>query len=132
MKHTFLAIDLHAYVDVYADDDQVAEDIERSHTIQYVWIIEWDFLAGLHHDQDDDQVGTTGLTLISINRAQDTSPATYICGFMLAVVRYSPSKLGVMCQRNRPKKCCCARECCKKSTSTRTDFQKWLACVYAG
>ena len=56
---TFLLIDLHAHVDVNAEDDQVAEDVERSHAVEDVRVIERHLLARLHHHQDDDQVGAS-------------------------------------------------------------------------
>ena len=49
---------MHLDVHVDAEDDQVADDVESAHSVQDVRVIEGDFLAGLHHHKDDDQVGS--------------------------------------------------------------------------
>lgn len=69
MFRTFLLIDLHAHVDVNADDDQVADDVECSHAIKDVGIIERYLLARLHHHQDDDQIGASKRHSISLSFA---------------------------------------------------------------
>ena len=55
---TFLLVDLHSYVHVDADDDKIADDVKSADTQEYVRVIEGYLLAGLHHHQDDDQVGS--------------------------------------------------------------------------
>ena len=59
--HTSLLVDLHLGVQIYADNDEVADDVERAHAVQDVRVVEGHFFAHLHHHQDDDQVGTWGL-----------------------------------------------------------------------
>ena len=54
---TLLLIDLHAHVDVDSQNDQVADDVERSHSHEHVRIVERYLLARLHHHKDDNEVG---------------------------------------------------------------------------
>lgn len=55
--HTSLLINLHLDVEIYADNDDVAENVERAHAVEDIWVVEGYLLRGLHHDQDDHEVG---------------------------------------------------------------------------
>lgn len=55
--HTSLLVNLHLDVHVHAKDDDVAENVQAADAHQDVGVVEGDLLAGLHHHEDDDQVG---------------------------------------------------------------------------
>ena len=54
---TSFLVDLHLHVEVDSENDDVADHVERAHTVQDVRVFEGDFLARLHHHEDDDEVG---------------------------------------------------------------------------
>ena len=56
-EHTPLLVDLHLGVEVYAGDEQVADDVQRAHAHEDVRVVEGDLLADLHHDKNDHEVG---------------------------------------------------------------------------
>lgn len=55
---TSLLVDLHLDIHVHAEDDQIAQDVQATNSPKYILVLKGDLLAGLHHHQDDDQVGT--------------------------------------------------------------------------
>ena len=65
-SHTFLLIDLHAHVEIDAEDDYVAHDVENPDTQKYVGILEWNLLARLHHHKNDEQIGSVRNLVVSI------------------------------------------------------------------
>ena len=59
VRHTLLLINLHLHIIVNARNQDVASNVHGADHVQSVWVVEWDFLADLHHHEDDDQIGAT-------------------------------------------------------------------------
>lgn len=55
---TLLLVDLGLGVEVEANNDQVADDVEHTAGVQDIGVLEGDLLGHLHHPEDDDDVGT--------------------------------------------------------------------------
>lgn len=58
---TLLLIDLHLNIIVNARNHNVADNIHGADHVERIWVVEWDFLADLHHHEDDGQIGTRRL-----------------------------------------------------------------------
>jgi hypothetical protein len=85
--HTLLLVDLHLDVEVDAGNDQVADHVEGAHAVQDVRVLEGHLLAGLHHHQDNDEVGAGGKQVLAGVLAQCLQRIlTYIWGFIAAVL----------------------------------------------
>lgn len=92
---TFLLINLRLDVEVDADNEDIAEHVERAHTVEDHGIVEGDLLARLHHHQDDNQVGAGGRISVRPPAASDSSDNdAYICGFILDGLRDVGAVLG--------------------------------------
>jgi hypothetical protein len=55
---TLLLVDLGLGVQVEANNDHVANNVEHTASIQDIGVLEGDLLGHLHHPKDDDDVGT--------------------------------------------------------------------------
>ena len=64
--YTLLRVDLLLKEKVNANNDQVRDDIQRADARENLRIFEWYLLRHLHHTEDDDQVGATLKTKISL------------------------------------------------------------------
>jgi len=54
---TLLLVDLGLDVEVQAQDRDVGHNVESAHELQAPVLLKGDLLRGLHHEEDDDQVG---------------------------------------------------------------------------
>jgi hypothetical protein len=54
---TFLRVDLLSYVEVYAQYDQVGDDVHGANAHKDLWVVEGDLLRHLHHTKYDHQIG---------------------------------------------------------------------------
>lgn len=59
---TLLPVDLDLDVVVDAQDDQVADHVERAHGVEDIGVVEGDLLGHLDHAQDDHNVGARART----------------------------------------------------------------------
>ena len=65
LQRTLDFVYLHAHIQVNAENDQIAENVETAHAVEYVRIVEWYLFTRLHRHQDDYEVRSVRLSVVA-------------------------------------------------------------------
>lgn len=75
---TFLRVDLLSNIEVYAQYNQVGDDVQGADAHKDLWVVEGDLLRHLHHTKYDHQIGAIKST-VSVQLYKYLWKASYAC-----------------------------------------------------